>query len=114
MARRYWPEGRAVGRLVRFSSRDPFNVEVVGVVPDVRYRMVREEARPSFYVPMAQLPASTGVIHVRYSHSKDQSGGGFANASMRLDELRRAISAVNAMVRQACPHAAHTDRAEHR
>ena len=67
MARRFWPDGRAVGRFVRFDSRAPFNVEVIGVVPDAHYRMVREEPTPTFYVPLAQWPSSAGVLHVRLS-----------------------------------------------
>jgi predicted permease len=89
MARRYWPDGRAAGGFVRFDSHAPYDVEVIGVVRDAHYRMVREDPRPSFYVPIAQVPASSGVVHVRYA-SGDASAG--------LDELRRAIAAVDAAV----------------
>ena len=88
MARRFWPDGRAVGRLVRFDSRGPFNVEVIGVVPDVHYRMVREAATPSFYVPLAQWPTSQGVLHVRLD----------GDAASRIAELRRVVSAVDIAV----------------
>jgi predicted permease len=88
MARRFWPGARAVGRFVRFSPKDPFAVEVIGVVPDVRYRMVREEPTPSFYVPLAQWRATEGVLHVRTA----------GDPSSRLAELRRAVSAVDAAV----------------
>jgi predicted permease len=88
MARRFWPGSRAVGRFVRFSSKDPFAVEVIGVVPDVRYRMVREEPTPSFYVPLAQWRATEAVLHVRIA----------GDPSSRLPELRRAVSAVDPTV----------------
>jgi predicted permease len=88
MAERYWRDGRAVGRFVRFTDEGAFDVEVVGVVPDVHYRMVREEPRPSFYVPMAQMPAAQGVLHVRFGSEPDG----------RLDELRRVIAEVNPAV----------------
>jgi len=88
MARRYWPGGRAVGGLLRTDSRAPFAIEVIGVVPDVHYRMVREAPVPSFYVPMAQLPFDSGVLHVRFA-----SGAGAA--ASRIGELRRVVSAVN-------------------
>ncbi len=88
MARRFWPEGRAVGRLLRFSSRGPFSVEVVGVVPDVHYRMVREAATPTFYVPLAQWPTSEGVLHVRTA----------GDPSARVAELRRVVGAVDVAV----------------
>jgi predicted permease len=88
MARRFWPGVSPVGRFVRFGSRQPFDVEVVGVVPDVHYRMVREEATPSFYVPLAQWPSGAGVIHVRLA----------TEASGRIDELRRVVAALNPAV----------------
>jgi predicted permease len=93
MARRFWPDGRAVGRFVRLSSSAPYNVEVIGVVRDAHYRMVREEPQPSFYVALRQYPSARGVLHVRY---RDDGGGD--PAAVRLDELRRAIAAVNPAV----------------
>jgi predicted permease len=88
MARRFWPDGRPVGRFVRFDSRAPFNVEVIGVVADAHYRMVREKPTPSFYVPLAQWPSSAGVLHVRLA----------GDGSARIAELRRAVAAVNPAV----------------
>lgn len=96
MARRFWPDGRAVGGLVRFDGRQPFTVEVVGVVPDVHYRMVREDPHPSFYVPLAQMPASEGVLHVRFTDGAGRPSA--AAAGTRIDELRRVVSAVNPAV----------------
>jgi predicted permease len=93
MARRFWPGGSAVGGLLRTGSRDPFAIEVIGVVPDVHYRMVREAPVPSFYVPMTQYPSDNGVLHVRFSGADAQ-----ATAASRLDELRQVVSAVNPAV----------------
>ena len=64
MAARYWPRRSAVGALVRFSEDGP-DIEIVGVADDVKYRMLREDARPSFYVPYGQSSALDGVLHVR-------------------------------------------------
>jgi putative ABC transport system permease protein len=88
MAQRYWPGGRAAGAFVRFGDQGPFNVEVIGVVPDVHYRMVREEPRPSFYTPLSQWPVRQGVIHVRTA----------GDPAERVEELRRVVSAVNPAV----------------
>ena len=85
MARRYWPDGRAVGRFIRFDPSEPYNIEVVGVVADAHYRMVREEPQPSFYAPYAQWPFAMGVVHARTA----------GNPAPRLDEIRRVIAAVD-------------------
>ena len=60
MARRFWPDGGPSAGSLRFSPEHPFSVEVIGVVPDVHYRMVREEPTPTFYVPLAQWPSERG------------------------------------------------------
>jgi macrolide transport system ATP-binding/permease protein len=88
MARRFWPGGQAVGRLVRFNDRDPYAVEVIGVAADVHYRMVREEPRASFYAPLTQWPATSGVVHVRVA----------GDPGARIEEFRRAAASVNPSV----------------
>lgn len=64
MASRYWPRGNAVGQRIRFAQDGP-DIEVVGIAQDVKYRMLREDARPSFYIPYAQSGARGGTLHVR-------------------------------------------------
>jgi predicted permease len=88
MARRFWPGGRATGRFVRFGPQDPFNVEVVGVVADAHYRMVREDPMATLYVPLTQWPYDSGVLHVRVA----------ASGPVPMGELRRAVAAVNPAV----------------
>jgi predicted permease len=87
MARRYWPGGDAVGRRVLVADDGPPG-EVVGIVPDVHYRMVRESARPSFYVPFAQEPFGQGVIHARTA----------GDPGALVETLRRAVSEVHPQV----------------
>lgn len=58
-ARRYWPEGNALGSRVRLSSSvDTVWRRVVGIVGDVRSRGLEAEPRQEFYFPHAQYPAS--------------------------------------------------------
>ena len=64
MAARYWPRGNAVGQRVRFEEKGP-DVEIIGIAQDVKYRMLREDAAASFYIPYAQTSARDGVLHVR-------------------------------------------------
>jgi ABC-type lipoprotein release transport system permease subunit len=77
-----------VGRFVRLGTAGPFDIEVIGVVPDVHYRMVREARGPSFYASLNQWPAGAGVIHARVNGDPES----------RLEELRRAVAAVNPSV----------------
>jgi predicted permease len=66
MARRFWPGQEAVGRQIRWPAR-PSPLEVVGVVPDIKYATLGEEPAPYIYLPLAQ-DYSTGVtLHVRAS-----------------------------------------------
>lgn len=58
-ARRYWPEGGALGARIRLSSNvDTVWRRVVGIVGDVRSRGLEEAARQEFYFPHAQYPTN--------------------------------------------------------
>jgi putative ABC transport system permease protein len=72
---------------VRFDPESP-ELEVVGVARDVKYRMLKEAAAPSFYVPLAQMGARGGVIHVR-THGDPQP---------LIDTLRKALVEVDTAV----------------
>lgn len=85
MAQRYWKDGDAVGRAIDVGDGP---AEVIGIVADAHYRMVRERARPSFYVPLAQLPFSRGVIHARTA----------GDPAALVETLRREVAAVNPRV----------------
>jgi putative ABC transport system permease protein len=88
MARRFWPDGNAVGQPVAVFSDGAPDSEVVGVVADVRYRMIREEPHPSFYVAFAQSPFFQAVIHARTA----------GDPAVLVDTLRRAVAEVNPAV----------------
>ena len=62
MAERYWGTERALGQ--RFRLGDNTEVTVVGVVGDVKYRNLREERRPSFYLSTEQAPPAGATFHV--------------------------------------------------
>jgi putative ABC transport system permease protein len=59
LARRYWPEGEAVGRRLKWGdsadSGDPWR-RVVGVIADVRHFGLDREVLPEVYMPHAQQP----------------------------------------------------------
>jgi len=87
MARRYWPRRSAVGGRVVLDPRQP-PLEVVGVVPDVKYRVLREPERSSFYLPLAQAGAPRGVFHVRTE----------GDPRLLLADVRRVLAALNPSV----------------
>lgn len=64
-AARYWPGENPIGRTLTGGGMDEFWEErrfarVVGVVADVRYRQLGEDARPTIYFPMTQRPRRLG------------------------------------------------------
>jgi predicted permease len=70
MASRYWPNRRAVGqRFYLGADATGQPADVIGLVPDAKYRAVREDPRPSFYVPLSSRQALDGVFHVRVAGS---------------------------------------------
>jgi len=57
MARRYFGEATALGKRFHFvGPREQQKVEIVGVVRDAKYRSLRQEAPPTFYIPFFQDP----------------------------------------------------------
>ena len=85
MAARYWPGRSAVGQSIMM---DTTAIGVVGVARDVKYRVLREEAAPSLYLPLDQGRATAGVLHVRTE----------GDPSAILDTLRRSLADVDAAV----------------
>ena len=65
MAKKLWPWKDAVGRRFRVGGREGDWTEVVGVVGDGKYMMVGEEARPFFFLPLAQKYMSPITLMVR-------------------------------------------------
>jgi predicted permease len=89
MARRYWPTVPAVGREMHFGDDKGPVFQIVGVVRDVKYRMLREDAGPSFYYSLAQSARPHGgVLHVRTA----------GDPAALVETLRRAIAGVDPAV----------------
>lgn len=67
MARTIWPGEDPVGQQVVIAD-ETVPRQVIGVVPDVKYRSLVEKPRPFIYLPTSQpypLPDAPTVIHVR-------------------------------------------------
>jgi putative ABC transport system permease protein len=52
-ARAYWPNEDPIGKHLRLDDKTKRVLTIIGVVPDARYRDLRQ-ARPSIYFPLAQ------------------------------------------------------------
>lgn len=62
MARRYWPDGNALGGLIRVGKEGH---RVIGVVRDIKHRTLNEPAAPFMYLHLAQYYAGTTTIQAR-------------------------------------------------
>ncbi len=68
MARLLFPEGKVIGQ--HYSPEDQAHagdIEVIGVVKDVKVHQVTEDPRMVDYFPMAQSPGYKGDFEVRYA-----------------------------------------------
>jgi predicted permease len=64
-ARRFWPEGDALGKRFHWGSVDGPLVQVVGVARDANYVMPGEAPKATIYVPLAQEPRGEMVLQLR-------------------------------------------------
>jgi putative ABC transport system permease protein len=82
MARRAWPGQDPVGQLLlQGVSRRP--LEVVGVVPDTKYRTIGEEPSPFVYIPAAQTNEATMRLLIR------------TNGPTLLPQVRAIVTEIN-------------------
>src|SRR6185436_9605196 len=61
-ARRYWPDGSAVGRRFRLFDEQGPTVEIVGTVPTTTYLYPGEQPQEMIYLPFRQAPPREGMI----------------------------------------------------
>ncbi len=93
MARRYFPNGNAVGRIVEQTPGKP--IEIVGVVHDAKYNDPREEVKHMVYKPLWQAPMELNVLEVRTTRPLSALAGPVRNALLEVTRdvmIRRAIT----------------------
>ena len=76
-ARRFWPEGDAVGRRLKIGRSDWLTI--VGIVADVRYLALddpSEAVRPMLYLPHRQLPSTPMTLVLRSSVEPESLASG--------------------------------------
>jgi predicted permease len=64
-ARRFWPGQDPIGKRLHPAGTASAEFTVVGVARDMAYGTVGESARPYFYLPYSQHPATDMVLNVR-------------------------------------------------
>jgi predicted permease len=66
MARRFWPNGGAIGALIQLAGRTdaPWR-QVVGIVGDVRNDRARREPEPMLYLPLRQSGSARPTLVIR-------------------------------------------------
>jgi predicted permease len=84
-ARRYFPDGRAVGRRVLVQATNQALAEIVGVAGDIRHNGLTTEPAPTVFLLHAQTPGYITTLVVRTA----------GEASSRVSEIRRAIHEVD-------------------
>ncbi len=91
LARKYWPDGQAVGKHIvtgGFKSRTTESWEIVGVTRDMVSGRLREAPSPAIFRPMAQSSGKAMTLCVR-------SG---MNAAMVFPAIRGLVQALDANV----------------
>jgi predicted permease len=92
MARRYFPNGNAVGR----TMGNPGNpTEIVGVVRDAKYNELREEVKHMVYLPLWQSPEALSSLEVRATEPLSTLFGPVRNALLEVTKdlmIRRAVT----------------------
>ena len=64
LARRYWPEGNALGRRIRLSG-DTVTRQVIGVAKTANYTTLGEPPQPCVYLPLLQNPGGSLNLYLR-------------------------------------------------
>ncbi|MGH9386548.1 MAG: ADOP family duplicated permease [Vicinamibacterales bacterium] len=82
MARRYWPNGKALGGHVRFGPRP---AEVIGIAADARYSNLNEPPTPQIYLPLDQNNVSTVSLLVRATGDPAGALNGIRDVIRALD-----------------------------
>jgi predicted permease len=84
-ARTYFPNETPIGHRFGSSAETSSQLEIVGVVRDVKYNSVRDDAPPTMYVPYMQYRAPSAVFEVRTAGDPLSALGGIREAVRQID-----------------------------
>ena len=84
LARRFWPDGDAIGQSL-FVSSDGEPIEVVGVVATGKYRTLGEDARPFLYLSSNQTQLGSRFLIARFQGPTETAIPTFRRAVRGVD-----------------------------
>ena len=84
-ARQYFPGDNPIGRRFGSSIENNGQLEIVGVLRDVKYNSVRDTVPPTMYVPFRQARTGGMVVEVRTGGDPVSAMGGIREAVRRID-----------------------------
>jgi predicted permease len=90
LARHFWPEGRAAGRVVTIGD---IRVEIVGVVKNVQYISAFQQPEPIAYLAFWQQDTTNNWSHDSRTHVRVAG-----DAAAMLPQIQRMIAAIDADV----------------
>ncbi len=83
--RKYFPNENPVGRRFGSSIETTGDLEVIGVLRDVKYNSIRDDVPPTMYVPYAQARAGNAVFEVRTAGMPASVTGSVREAVRQID-----------------------------
>jgi predicted permease len=98
MAHRFWPGQNPLGRRFREAEHKQW-IEVVGLARDTKYRELREEFRPCYYLPIFQQPA--GAVATLYVHTSGNPSALTGPVSAEVRALDDALPLFNVMTMES-------------
>ena len=86
LARRFWPDEKAIGKRLGFGSKEPkIWHEVVGIVGNVKHRRLDAYPKPELYFPYSQYPGSFMTLVVRTNIDPTKATAAIRNQVLALD-----------------------------
>ncbi len=84
-ARKFGLGGDVVGKFMGFGRTDTLNIEIVGLVKDIKYSQVKDPAPPVFYTPIVQDTTLGGATF--YARAADNPAGLFASTRAMMQRI---------------------------
>ncbi len=95
-ARRYFPDGRALGHRIRVHSPKEPLAEIIGIVGDVRHNQLTSEPTPTVFQLHAQRPGYIMSLVARTTVDPSTQGAAIRRAIQEVDRTQ-AVSGVKTM-----------------